>query len=499
MPLRLLLSLSVLVAGCGLVESWRTERPRQANRQLSHPGTPRMAAGDIPEGSPRLASEIASGPKLAELPADQPGLVVLVVVDTVRADHLSACGYARPTSPMIEKLVEKGAALSCNAIAPATWTLPSHASFFTGAEVERHGMLRKGVALPEDLPTIAELYGKRGYQTVLVSANPLLKKPTGLNRGFHRAQVSAGLVGNYRAAGLLRIVRYELAQIDPTRPLFLVINIFDAHEPYPEIPAGVSWAEPQPPLYFHNPAAEGPGAYERFVAGDLPDAERSAWLADVVDGYDRGVSVADDSLGKLIQLLDRHELGKHGVRLVVTSDHGENLGEHGTVRHDGPPWEGVARVPLLYWDSLKKGGVSFPEVVSANVVFSLLAEGRLPEVMPEVRSGAIHYGTSDDPRLADAAALWLEGRRKLWWWPDARHAMDLGADPNEGRPLPLSPSEDERVRALGAALQAAKAKALAQPLDAKLGGMLEKLGYTEPGEVATDPKVAEPVAAPAVP
>ncbi len=470
----------VLVAACGMPESWRTARPRQANRQLSHPGTPRLAAGEIPEGSPRLPDDLVNAPHLDELPEGEPGLVVFVVMDTVRADRMSACGYARPTTPAITKLVELGASLTCDAYAPATWSLPSHATYFTGTDVEVHGMLRKGLTLPENLPTLAEAFAGRGYQTMLVSANPLLRKTTGLTRGFHRVQVAPGLVGPFRGAGLSKMLRYELAQIDPTRPLFLVINIIDAHEPYPEIPEGVAWASAQPPVLFHNPASDGPGAYERYLRGELDEAERASWLSDVSDGYDMGLTVADTGFGSVLQLLERHGLGKRGVRLVMTSDHGENLGEHGAVRSDGPPWEQVARVPLLFWESPPKPTkLELPDRISASVVHPLLLNGTLPDPLPEVRSSSMHEGTIEDAHHVDAIATWPSGSRKLWWRQGATGAVDLSADPMEAALQATTPEEEARLQEVAKGFLEAKAKALARPTQPKVQQMLEKVGNVE--------------------
>ncbi len=470
--------IGMLVVACGMPESWRTARPRQANRQLSHPGTPRLAAGDIPEGSPRLPEDLVNAPHIDELPEGEPGLVVFVVMDTVRADRMSACGYEHPTTPAITKLVELGASLTCEAYAPATWTLPSHATYFTGADVEVHGMLRKGLALPENLPTLAEAFAGRGYQTMLMSANPLLRKTTGLTRGFHRVQVAPGLVSAFRGAGLVKLLRYELAQIDPTRPLFLVVNIIDAHEPYPKIPEGLAWASAQPAIYAHNPASDAPQAYDRYTRGEMSEAERTSWLSDVSDGYDMGVLVASTTFGSVLQLLERHGLGKRGVRLVMTSDHGENLGEHGTLWRDGPPWEQVARVPLLYWESPPKPAkLELPDRISASVVHPLLLTGKLPDPLPEVRSGWMHDGTK--PRTANSIAIWPGGSRKLWWRQGGTGVVDLSTDPLEADLKPATPEEEARLQAVAKAFLEAKARGQALPTQPKVEQMLEQAGNVE--------------------
>jgi arylsulfatase A-like enzyme len=122
--------------------------------------------------------------------------VVFIVLNNVRADHLSLCGYERPTSPFLESLA-KETAFTCAAQAPGSWTLPSHASYFTGLQVLEHGAhsLKSGervssntstLARPLALEhsTLAEKMRDQGYQTLMVSANPVLGDATGLSRGF---------------------------------------------------------------------------------------------------------------------------------------------------------------------------------------------------------------------------------------------------------------------------------------------------------------------------
>ena len=120
--------------------------------------------------------------------------VIFVVLDTVRADRTSLCGYEHPTTPTLEKLVELGASYACDSHAPSTWTLPSHASFFTGRELTEHlsgagGGTRNmtwGSVTPLDdrWPTLAEEMTDRGYQTLFLSANPVVSERMGLTRGF---------------------------------------------------------------------------------------------------------------------------------------------------------------------------------------------------------------------------------------------------------------------------------------------------------------------------
>ncbi|MCB9681543.1 MAG: sulfatase-like hydrolase/transferase [Alphaproteobacteria bacterium] len=470
------------LVGCGLFGDGKPS-PKRSNRQLTHPGMPMMAPGEIPEGSPRLASELVDAPRIGELPEGTPALVMLVVLDGVRADRLSSCGYERPTSPNLSLLRDRGSAMTCHAYTPSPAGLPALGTLLSGVGVEQTGMLRKGVPLSDGVSTLAEVMAARGYQTLLLSGNPLLKKASGLTEGFHRVKVAPALVSPLRDEGMAQLLRYELAQVDATRPVFLVVDIFDAHEPYPPIPDGLGWVSAQEAVVFGSALDTPDPTYARFAAGDLKGEARRAWLQQVGDAYDHAVLTADASLGRVVKVLERMGLGDHGVRVVVTSDHGVNLGEHDTVRHDGLPWEGVTRVPLLFFDTTAKGKVVLPEPVSTAVTFSLITSGALPDDLAAPRSYAVDLGPrSSLAPFADTVALWPSTTRKLLGGVGQAHAFDLVDDPDELRPLPPTAEEQVALDAAVADLQAARARAVDRSDDDKLLKLLDKVGYASSDE-----------------
>jgi len=263
-------------------------------------------------------------------------VTLLVVLDTVRADHLSACGYERPTSPVLERLVADGAHLSCEAKAPGSWTLPSHASFFTGEEPTVHGAhaVEAGEALGldtsetvrplgEDLPTLAE--GWAG-QSVLVSANPVLGPASGLTRGFDVVRVPQHF-GEWFGQGVVDQVRDTLRFDTDGRPLLLVVNIADAHQPWLEVPASLEWASPREAFRYQAALEDDP--WRTFLAGTHPDPV--GFQAQITDLYDYAVFRADHTLGETLEVIEAY--GRHIVRLLITSDHGELLGEDGLLDH----------------------------------------------------------------------------------------------------------------------------------------------------------------------
>ncbi len=451
-----------------------------------------VGADQLKRTSKPVPAAVADGPSMEELPQDQPGAVILVVLDTVRADHLTACGYGRPTTTALQNLSELGGSFTCDAYAPATWTMPSHATFFTGLGIDAHDMHRKGLVLDEELETLAELYAARGYQTLAISANPVVHEQTGLLQGFQRSVVPKGLKSPLRGDTFTRVVKSELTRLDRDKPLFLFLNLFDAHEPYPAIPAGVPWLPVRPSLNFKPNVREPSNPYFAYITGEMSEQDRKDYEAHVTDTYDMGVALADRNLGRALKMIQRMGWIGHGVRMVVTSDHGENLGEHNNVRHDGPPWEAVTRVPFFYLDTLAGGPIELPTPMSAGHTFSLLAHGTLDAELGPPTSGSIRYGgqagrsepppvpAGVTPRYADALAVWGPDGAKLMWQSGHTQRYDLRIDPREQSPLPvgehtLAPVLLEAV----AAHKTSKARALGRTADADVLQMLEEVGYVE--------------------
>lgn len=409
-----------------------------------------------------------------------PQTVVLVVLDTVRADHLSACGYTRPTSPFLAGLAARGA-LRCDAVAPAAWTLPSHATFFTGLAPPDHGVValdHEGRRLARDIhvrplaaevETLAERYRARGFHTALVSGNPLVGAAAGLDQGFDH--VDAGAVDaarQLRGPRLGRAVREALSAADPARGLFLVVNVFDAHDPWPAIPDGVGWVPPRERVaYRHNDLAS---TYVRFHRGELPPDERAEYLAAVTDQYDWGLRRADDQLADVFAALDAGGWLARPHRVVVTADHGELLGEHGRLRHGGNVYEGNLRVPLLWLES--PGAPALEGPVSGAEVFALLDGGRRAPgpVVAYTEPATAH------PVPGAWAVARYDGGGKVVTSADGAVRFELGADPGELAPLGVDVGAEDAAR-LRSWREAALRPVATDAADD--GELLRQLGYQE--------------------
>jgi arylsulfatase A-like enzyme len=291
--------------------------------------------------------------------------VVLVSIDTLRADHLSSWGYARPTSPQIDRLAAQGVRFA-RAEAPASWTLPSHVSLFTSQLPSTHGVRDDRVSLPPQATTLAELLSAAGYTTAGFVSWIYVGAAYGLGQGFdvyrelvERARLEPASGGGAAPAG--QVVDAALAWLaaGPKRPFFLFVHLFDPHLDYAPPP-------PYDTLFGGDPAAaDGSYAFlSRFIpylgrpVPPLSEAARER----IVALYDGEIRYADEQIGRLLRALE--ERGDDCL-VILLSDHGEELGEHGSLEGHGWTLFGeVLRVPLVV---RLPGGEAAGRVVDAPV------------------------------------------------------------------------------------------------------------------------------------
>jgi arylsulfatase A-like enzyme len=301
--------------------------------------------------------------------------VVLIVLDTVRADHLSLYGYPRDTTPALAALA-RDAVVYRNAIAPDTWTASSHASLFTGVMPSVHGVRYVGAehsedgvhALGDGFPVLAERLAGAGWRTGAFIGNDGFLDPVfGLNRGFERYQHKGML-----PAGNLIATVVPWLQRRQGRAVFLFMNVMDAHEPYAALPP-----------YDRMFPGHADGVPAKPVPGRAPDAVTTAhWISQ----YDGEIRYVDDRLGELFSAL--RAAGRYdGALIVVTADHGELFGEHGRWGHGGAPVRELVHVPLVvkYPGNVRRG-VEEPPVSLVDVPSTILALLGLPPLAAEQRS-----------------------------------------------------------------------------------------------------------------
>ena len=294
--------------------------------------------------------------------------VVLITVDTLRADHLSCYGYHLKTSPTMDRLAEEGVRFD-RAYSAVPMTGPSHFSMFTGRYPQEHGARINGVGLPSDTKwlTIPQVLRRFGYTSAaFVSAWPLIGRLTQLNRDFDHYDEELGR--SYQVFHSMRwaedVTRPALRWLEDNKDqknLFLWVHYFDPHEPYN---LREDFADP-----------------EQFREPDPAIAEYSAAVRNRIVRYDSEVGYADKHIGTLLARIDR--LGLRDDTLVaLLSDHGEGLGEQGFVGHGRWLYESTVRVP---WIMRLPGRIAAGALVEQNVSTLDLAPTLLDLVVPEFR------------------------------------------------------------------------------------------------------------------
>ncbi len=354
---------ALMVAACLLLH----ESPRR-----SSPGSTKMLAANTPN-------------------------VILITLDTVRADHLSLYGYERDTTPNLKRLAQE-ATVYTNAIAPGNMTLSSHASIFTSLYPswhQAHFEKDHDQAQPLDskYPVLAQILADKGFDTIGVVSNYLyLSHGFGLDRGFTyhdssgpplmltKSYVLRNAVRNLLAL-FLQPWQYDsifrraqdindsaLAFLDKENPrkFFLFLNYMDAHGPY------------LPPARF---ATLFPGRDSRMIARHYPNMERQVLsekrpISDrerrhLISQYDGGIAYMDSSIGTFLDQLKRRGLYDNTL-LIITSDHGETFGERSMIGHGLSVYQDQVHVPLI---------IKYPHSTSKEVIGDPVS---LVDLMPTI-------------------------------------------------------------------------------------------------------------------
>ncbi|MCC6316559.1 MAG: sulfatase-like hydrolase/transferase [Gemmatimonadaceae bacterium] len=459
----------------------------------------------------RHAREAAALPT-APAPAGSPNIVVLIW-DTARAQNMSLYGYARRTTPVLDSLGARGLVFE-HAFATSPWSLPSHASIFTGLYPDR---LSVGSGIPLDTvpPTIAEFFSARGYATASMTANLFYGSPDyGIDRGFAtydaRPPIHAPVIAhtwellgrNVFNVGVMlgrhhTLLRRRATHVNASflswldrrgdRPFFAVLNYFDAHEPY---------AAPAPFDTAFAPRGT------RYWADETLRSAPSAVLNQLRDMYDGGIAYDDHSLGELVAALRARGLADNTV-LVVTSDHGEEFGERGPtfLGHNRSLYRVSLQVPLVVVDPRNPGLMGRRrDIVSIRDIPATVADLAFPGVAHGFEGTSLNQLATlpDSVTMGDStrAAIvdkhrWASEKNDYWptaWGPmysvisprqhyiiDARGGealYDLGTDPFEAHNLASADSAglqwhrrrlDEYVGPVGVRVPRKGAKPLPPP------------------------------------
>jgi arylsulfatase A-like enzyme len=361
--------------------------------------------------------------------------VILISIDTLRADHLGCYGYPRPTTPAIDELC-RDSVVFAQAIAQAPSTLHSHASMLSSLLPQHHqASWANKTRLPEEVLTLPEVLAQVGFRTVAFTGGGQVDAVFGLDQGFeiYRRVRAKRFAGTVREA-----VRW--LKVNQNSPFFMFLHTYEVHHPYTPEPGH---------LALFNTDYEGPLPKEisidllRQINGGRLGI-RQEDLQYIIDAYDAEVRSMDESLERLLDYLREQDLYDRTM-IVLTSDHGEEFGEHGVVGwHSHGLYDELLRVPLVakYPLSRHAGRVVETQVRSLDIPPTILAALGLeiPDVFlgvdvtaslagePEMSLPAI--SRMDVPGSRDVTALRI-GRWKL----NQRSLYDLSVDPGERRDL----------------------------------------------------------------
>ena len=342
--------------------------------------------------------------------------VLLITLDTTRADRLGCYGYSAAKTPVLDRLAQQGVLFE-RAYAPVPLTLPSHASMLTGLYPPEHGLRNNGQgALPSGLPTLATELQAAGYETGAFVAAFVLDHKFGLQRGFETynddlSTADPSLDGHhqYRDGGL--VINAALRWLRPrsSKPFFCWVHLFDPHYPY----------------LTHE---------DRFGTQfqDRP--------------YDAELAYVDDEIGRLIAALRKSGALEHTI-IVVVGDHGESLGEHGELSHAMTVYDATLRVPLLVVSPREsQPGHRVAEPVSlvdlTPTVLDLLGKRPLPQASGRSLRAAVRgeplttlpcYAETDEPYHAGHWSPLRALITQQWKYIRSPKAelYDLLADPQE--------------------------------------------------------------------
>ena len=424
--------------------------------------------------------------------------VILVSIDTLRADHVGTYGYARDTTPFLDRWARDGVVFE-RAFTPAPWTLVAHMTMLTGLFPAQHGVLAEHLALSPEIPLVAERLERAGYQTVALYYPCWISERFGFARGFDVFR-EHGSVEEARA-----LVPEELARLDRARPYFLFLHLFDVHDG--PLATGEHMLYASPPPYQDFFMADAAGKLPKIdpdVLWESQDLLTSEQRQALVALYDGGIRHVDANLELLFAELERGGWLANTL-VIVTSDHGEALAQRGKLTGHGDLAQEGLHVPLIVRHPRgERAGTRVGEPVHlGDVVPTILALTGLPA--DERLAGQSLFAPLEKERLITGTYLPEE---YVVRWPEKllRHKgkgclrVDLERDPGELSFQPVDPETFKRLRNQALGERVFPAPQELAPLSDEVRDALRALGYAGAGadvdERAEAPPRREPGAGP---
>jgi len=429
--------------------------------------------------------------------SDQAPNLVLIVLDTLRADHLGCYGYERPTSPNLDRYAAEGM-LYRYANSVANHTGPSHATMFTGMLPSEHGLMSAVSGMPTRMPTLAGTLADAGYSTAGLTSNFVLRSRNGFNRGFdiyddslvlaNSLGRSARLLADSSGVGLVygatgrrnsdmnhafghytrphsvdgdSTTRNAIRLVDrmaaKETPFFLFANYMDVHTPYQAPGNGMERFLEHDPGRFKR-RMSNLAFQNRFdkLQGEIDKGEdRAEEVSALMDRYDAEIAFVDAQLPALMEHLQKvsDEQGRK-LLVVITGDHGEGFGEHNLLAHGRDLWQETLHVPLITWGNLSPKGVVDEDVSLIDLASTFTAAagleslGRSEDLHAGLERELGHLLAEEGPSRSlshfapmHRVAVYNQGRKMIFDVEEEAETFaafgmfDLRADPLEQTPL----------------------------------------------------------------
>ena len=433
--------------------------------------------------------------------AEQRPNVVMISIDTLRPDFLGCYGHERPTSPLLDRFASEGVTFT-DVTSASPWTLPSHASMLTGLYPSSHGVKNHDRQLTKE--TLATRLLKAGYETMtVVNSHNIGDKRFGLLRGFEKAHYQkesiedpeTKLITNQGPKIAKRAIEF-LRERDPERPFFLFLHFYDVHTDFTPDP---KWR-----MEFVRPYdGELNGNTQQLISFRFGDEKLSE--ADTIfleEMYEAEIRTFDEILGRLLDYLEIAGLSDETI-VAITSDHGEEYNEHGSVLHGRTYYQEVIRVPILMRGPGIPAGLQIDDPVHlidlTRTLYSLIAVHPSEELdgidlSPALRGEALpadrllfseadHNNRFQGDDVVDIKRLLRVGDEKLIYnrLSGEKEYYDLATDPLEQ--VDLAASRPERVEELFRQLEEWMNRPVSTdsreigPMDATTEAELKRLGY----------------------
>jgi len=327
-----------------------------------------------------------------------------VVFDTLRADRMSVYGHHKQTTPFLDHVAREALVFE-DVKTPAPWTVPAHASMFTGLPPALHKAQWGRMFLAEEFQTLAETLEARGFCTVALSANGLVSRRTGLLQGFQAAETIKGPAEDRSEEILSRLDQHLEDLLAQECRLFIYLNLMDTHIPYNSGRYREQFGSQEPDPVKEPTVKWEISAGERRLSEDEEQAHAAA--------YEAAVRYSDDMAEELTNLLARRRILDTSL-VIFTSDHGDGLGAHQELGHSLSLWEEQLAIPLMIrFPNGERAG----EKVAGRTTLTALSPSVLDWLdipRPETLAAAADLdGAGRDPIVADYRSYFSEFNRDM--------------------------------------------------------------------------------------